>query len=284
MSDRYPWRIWSFLALTVMDDRYTTGQVKGGNTISRNEVGTLKKGLDIFHLVLHHPDITTQEIMEAMGLNQSTTYRLVSTLEQNQLIAKNGKNGYIVSDVLISKLQSQNRSQPDVSLLQVVPFMDRLSKETGETTYIGILHGVEVVISHAFPGKYVTRTHHDIGDRMPLHVDAIGKCLLALENPERQAWILNNMPLDQKTEYTITSQELFREELAHIKANGYSLDNEEGEYGVRCIGAPITQGGRVIAAIAISGPSARLSRDKDALHISLVKKCAEDISNLLGRV
>lgn len=254
-----------------------------GDTISRNEVGTLKKGLDVFHLVVRRPGITTQEIMEALQLNQSTAYRLVRTLEQNELIAKSGKNGFIVSDALIAKLQSANRIQPAISLLQVEPFLNKLSKDTGETTYIGVLHGTEVVISHAFPGIYATRTHHEIGDRLPLHVDAIGKCLLAYENGEQQSWILEHLALERKTEHTITSTELFQEELDNIKAMGFSLDNEEGEYGVRCIGAPIRQGSRVIAALAISGPSARLSKDKDELNIARVKKCADELSALLGQ-
>ncbi|WP_353615556.1 IclR family transcriptional regulator [Bacillus sp. FJAT-27264] len=254
----------------------------GGGDINRNEVGTLKKGLDIFNLVLHNPNITTQEIMEELQLNQSTAYRLVSTLEQNDFIMRSPKNGFVISDVFVSKLESENLLKQDVDLLQSVPSMDKLSKTTGETSYIGMLHGTEVVITHAISGMYATRTHHVIGDRKPIRGDAIGKCLLAYQSEELQSWILENMSLEKQTEHTITSQEKFREELSNIKVKGYALDDEEGECGARCIGAPIWKDGKVIAAIAISGPTTRVSKEKDDYHIEQVTSCAQEISNLLS--
>ncbi|RXZ83007.1 IclR family transcriptional regulator [Paenibacillaceae bacterium] len=237
--------------------------------------------MDIFHLVTDQPNITTQEIIEKLELNQSTAYRLVNTLEQNHLIMKSKDNGYVVSDLLVAKLQNNNLLKADYALWQSVSFMDKLSKDTGETTYIGMLQGAEVVITQAVLGKYATRTHHEIGNRLSIHVDAIGKCILAFQDHETQSRIIANMSLDKRTEHTITSQELFLEELSHINKNGYSLDNEEGEIGVRCIGAPIRKGNKVIAAIAMSGPSVRLCKDKDSTHIALVKACAEGISQLL---
>lgn len=238
--------------------------------------------MDIFNLILHNPNITTQEIMEELQINQSTSYRLVSTLEQNQFIMRSPKNGFVISDVFVSKLQSENLFKQDIDLLQFLPSMDKLSKKTGETSYIGMLHGTEVVISHAIAGMYATRTHHEMGNRKPIRGDAIGKCLLAYQGEELQSWILENMSLEKHTEHTITSPEKFREELSKIKIKGYALDDEEGEYGARCIGAPIWKDGKVIAAIAISGPTTRVSKEKDDYHIEQVTTCAQEISNLLS--
>lgn len=225
--------------------------------------------------------MSTQEIIEKLKLNQSTAYRLVSTLEQNHFISKNKENRYAVSDVLISKLLEKNQQKHDYFMWKSVSYMDELSKETGETTYIGMLQGTEMMITQAVHGKYPTRTHHEIGDRLPLHADAIGKCLLAFQDKEEQGRIIEKLPFDKKTEHTITSVHLFLEELDRIKKNGYSLDNEEGEIGVRCIGAPIRKGDQVIAAIALTGPSVRMSREKDTTHIDLVKACAKAISESL---
>lgn len=245
---------------------------------NRNEVGTLKKGLDIFHLLLEHPSLSIQEIIETLQLNQSTTYRLVSTLEQNRFISKNNHNRYEVSDALISKiLQKSKHTNYDLTW-KSVSFMDELSQETGETTYIGILQGTEMIITQAVQGKYATRTHLEVGDRLSLHADAIGKCLLAFQEKEEQSRIIASLTLEKRTDYTITSLDQFLEELDRIKKNGYSLDNEEGEIGVRCVGAPILKGDQVIAAVAISGPSVRVSKEKDQVHVELVRKCAKAIS------
>ncbi|WP_181444488.1 IclR family transcriptional regulator [Bacillus sp. 03113] len=248
---------------------------------NRNDVGTLKKGLDIFHLLVEHSSLSTKEIIQKLQLNQSTVYRLVSTLEQNHFIVKNKENRYEVSDVLISRLLQRNQQKHYDLMWRSVSFMDELSNKTGETSYIGMLQGAEIMITQAVQGKYATRTHHEIGDRLALHTDAIGKCILAFQDIEEQIRIIDELSLDQKTEHTITSADLFRKELDCIKKNGYSLDNEEAEIGVRCVGAPIYKGDQVIAAIAISGPSVRMSKDKDAIHIDLVKACARAISATL---
>lgn len=202
-------------------------------------------------------------------------------MEQNGFIAKNRENGYAIADVLISKLLNKNPQKHDYFMWRSVSYMDQLSRETGETTYVGMLQGTEMMITQAVQGKYATRTHHEIGDRIPLHVDAIGKCLLAFQDEEEQARIMAQMSFEKLTEHSITSPELFREEISLIRKNGYSLDNEEGEIGVRCIGAPIRKGDQVIAALALTGPSVRLSKDKDPVHIELVKACAKAISDAL---
>ncbi|UMV48361.1 IclR family transcriptional regulator [Paenibacillus macerans] len=249
--------------------------------INRNEVQTLKKGLDIFQMLIDSPGLTAQEIIEKLQLNQSTAYRLISTLEQNRFIAKNSGSRYAVSDVFISRLFANYPQKQDYFMWRSVSHLDQLSRETGETAYIGMLQGTEMMITQAVPGKYATRTHHEAGDRLPLHADAIGKCLLAFQGREEQNRIIEQLSLEKLTEHSITSRELFREELERIRQNGYSLDNEEGEIGVRCIGAPIRKGDQVIAAIALSGPSNRLCRDKDPVHIRMVKDCARAISETL---
>ncbi|MGG6313226.1 IclR family transcriptional regulator [Paenibacillus macerans] len=249
--------------------------------INRNEVQTLKKGLDIFRLLIEEHGLTTQDIIERLDLNQSTAYRMISTLEQNGFIAKGDDNRYAVSESFLAKLPGTGLRTHDEFMWRSVSFMDRLSRETGETTYIGLLQGTEMMIAQAVSGKYATRTHHEIGDRLPLHVDAIGKCLLAFQTEAERERIIGQLAFSRLTEHSITDPGLFRNELERIRQNGYSLDNEEGEIGVRCIGAPIRKGDQVLAAIALSGPSVRLSKDKDPEHIELVKACARSISETL---
>jgi IclR family KDG regulon transcriptional repressor len=74
----------------------------------------------------------------------------------------------------------------------------------------------------------------------------------------------------------------FFTELERIKAAGYSVDNEETEPGVRCIAAPIWRGGRVAAAVAISGPSVRVSEEKDEENSEIVRRFSQQISASLS--
>ncbi|WP_077306333.1 IclR family transcriptional regulator [Terribacillus halophilus] len=248
-----------------------------------NEVGTLKKGLDIFMMILKHPNLTVLEIINALEINKSTTYRLVKTLEQNQFIVRTDNNRYQLSNELKSIIL-QNENMPSYEFdWKAVPAMKKLGQQTKETIYTGMLLDLEVVITQVINGQYATRTHMEIGANSPIHHNAIGKCILAhLEETSRDR-VLNALPLETYTENTIVTKEAFAEELQKIREVGYSVDNEEGELGVRCIAAPIWKNNKVIAAVALTGPSVRISTEKDDYHANLVQQCAKEITTSIAQ-
>ncbi|MDW8256127.1 MAG: IclR family transcriptional regulator C-terminal domain-containing protein, partial [Acidobacteriota bacterium] len=72
-------------------------------------------------------------------------------------------------------------------------------------------------------------------------------------------------------------------ELARIRAQGYSLDDEEDEVGLRCLGAPIfDHTGRVVASISVAGTIAQITRENMVALAEAVKRTAATISQQLG--
>ena len=100
------------------------------------------------------------------------------------------------------------------------------------------------------------RVNVEIGQSLPLHCTALGKVLLAfgdLQVPES---------LKSYTPYTILDKDELRQHLEIIRQQGYALDNEEFDLGVRCLAVPVFDfQGAVIAAVGISGPSLRMTQD-----------------------
>lgn len=236
-----------------------------------NEVGTLKKGIDVLWLIIEKGSLTVLEVMEILSLNRSTTYRLVNTLEQNHLIEKNSDNTYSVSGQLIQSLQDNSFNfDLDSSILRA---SDEFRELTGETIFIGMLSGDHVIATHIIPGRYATRTHYEKGDKLPVSQSAIGKCILAFQPLNVQEQYKANLSEDSDS---------FINVLEHIKAAGFSVDNEETEPGVRCIAAPIWRAGRVAAAVAISGPSVRVSKELDEENSKLVRQFSQQISASLA--
>src|SRR5436309_3008562 len=79
----------------------------------------------------------------------------------------------------------------------------------------------------------------------------------------RLVTILRERPMTRLTRNTITTPAALKAELAAIRERGYSIDNEENEEGVRCVGAPVLDHrGHPIAAISVSSPSFRLPMQK----------------------
>ena len=89
----------------------------------------------------------------------------------------------------------------------------------------------------------------------------------------------SDIPLKKYTDNTIDSLEALKEDLKNIREQGYSVDNEEQEIGLFCIGAPILdKNGNAIASISISGPTARMKNKDIDEKISRLVEIAREIS------
>lgn len=222
------------------------------------EVSTLKKGLQILDLLMKENVMTLTGIMDHFRWNKTSTFRLLYTLEKMGYIEK-VQNGFGLTGKTAAPRQTHNPMTDWIS----VPALYDLSKKLGETMYIGLLDGADVVITQIVDGTHSMRTHTNIGDRDPAHGSALGKAILAFIEPEHQKNYLNHLPYSKSTIHTFDDQQLFLYHLKAINEQGYAVDDEETEIGVRCIAAPIFVKGRVVASAAISGPVSRLPKKLD---------------------
>jgi DNA-binding IclR family transcriptional regulator len=100
-----------------------------------------------------------------------------------------------------------------------------------------------------------------VGLRVPLHCSSVGKVLSAQLSDQQLHALIKENGLEKRTENTIVDPEKLKHHLKVIRQQGYAIDNEENEKGIRCVGAPVfNQQGQVIAAISISGPAVRITK------------------------
>jgi DNA-binding IclR family transcriptional regulator len=153
---------------------------------------------------------------------------------------------------------------------------------TKETVHLAELNGTEVVYLDKIDGPLSISMRSRIGISKPSYCTGLGKILLAYQNEERLAGILDQLVLKPHTENTITDKSILVRRLKEYRERGYSLDNEEIEIGLFCIAAPITDiTGRVVAAISLSAPKYRVENRLEEL-IPQVKRTAAGISFELG--
>ena len=158
-------------------------------------------------------------------------------------------------------------------------YLRHLQEECKETVNLTILRGGKVVYIDKIdtPGSLLLSTH--IGFTVDPHATAVGKILLS-ELPQAEVRELyKDRPPAKYGKNTITDMEKLLEELNKVKTNGYATDDEEFCTGIRCVAAPITAGGSVVAATSISGSifsltPVRINRD----IVGMVMKTAEKIS------
>jgi DNA-binding IclR family transcriptional regulator len=221
-------------------------------------------------------------IAERLKLHKSTVHRLITVLESSRFVEKNTVTAKYHLGSRLMELGLSAVSRLDVYEV-AGPHLRELVKETGETAHLAVLREGQVVSLINVESSQTLRTPTTVGTRNPAHCTSTGKAMLAFTVQEQLDDFLQQETFPSYTRKTITSHARFKTELAEIRAKGYSMDDEEREPGLRCIGAPVwDSSGEVVAAISIAGPVFRITRGRVPSLSRTIMKTAASISTSLG--
>jgi len=221
------------------------------------------------------------ELSKKLGLHKSTVHRLLEALRSYRLIAQDSENEKYSLGLKLFELGNCAVASIDIHK-NSMPVLKQLVAATGETAHLCILDDKQVLYLEKFESERTLRIPSRVGQRNPSHCTAVGKALLAFL-PEELNSLCKTKALKRSTENTITDPVKLRQELASVRRQGFALDNEEIELGLRCVAAPVRDyGGRVIAAISIAGPSFRITEEKFAPLAESVTRAASALSEKMG--
>jgi IclR family transcriptional regulator, acetate operon repressor len=223
---------------------------------------------------------TPQELSNRTGLNRSTVYRILNALERGELVVSNGDGLYHLGPELaiLGGLALRQLDLRGVAL----PFLRALAKRSGETVDLEVLRGAHVIIVEELPGDYLLSTSSNVGTIWPAHCTSTGKLLLAALPPaELDALLVGG--LSACGPRSITDAAALRDELKAVLACGYATSYEELEAHLHAVGAPIYDHlGRIVAAVSISGPAARMPRRREPELVRMTLDACAQISHALG--
>lgn len=229
-----------------------------------------------------HTVVTVGEIAKHLGLHKSSASRIAATLVAVGYLRAAPKSAGFQLGGKLARLGSI--AVIDTSLTSVAePIMEFLAEETGETCHLGVLEGSDAVTVGLIEGSFSLRLHSWVGKRSPSHLTSMGKVLLAGLSDRALDLLYPNEDLEAPTPYSISTKSALKSQLAKIRLNGYALDNEELEIGLRCVAAPIySHDQRVIASLTIAGSASRIQLSNINYYIENVKNTADRISVQLG--
>jgi len=237
--------------------------------------------LEQFHDEVDELGVT--ELSKRLKLHKNNVFRLLATLESRGYIEQNK-----VTDNYRLGLKTLELGQTFVKqmglLRQARPVLEAMVNECNETSYVAILKDFHIVYLDVVETDLTVRVVPRVGTRLPAYCTAAGKVQIAYMNEEDLEQYIPSGALKQFTPNTITDKERLREQLRQVVENGYAIDDEELDVGVRCVSAPIRDyTRRIVGAVSISGPSMRLSLERIRKElVPLVKRAAEEISGKLG--
>lgn len=245
-------------------------------------LASLHRGLEVLDCFGVRNSWSLAELAQHLRQNKATVFRVLHTLAQFGYLAKDAATGRYVLGLRLHALGAAAVRHEQLRWQALPPLQD-LAESTGETVHVGILHEGIVVTVQIVEGTHAVRMHSSVGKRSPAHASALGKVLMAyLPDAEVDAVIAAH-GLPRFTAKTLTTAAALREALHRVRLEGYALDQEEIEPGLRCLAAPITDhAGRPTAALAISAPASRMDPTRVAALIPQVKATALRISRMLG--
>jgi DNA-binding IclR family transcriptional regulator len=119
--------------------------------------------------------------------------------------------------------------------------------------------------------------------RRPLNCTALGKAILAYLPAEEREEVFSLLAFKLFTHHTVRDLPHLKKELAKVRQQGYALDEQETVLGARCVAAPVMdRSGKVAAAISVSGPTTRITRERIQSIAGTVLEGARAISMSLG--
>jgi IclR family KDG regulon transcriptional repressor len=244
--------------------------------------GTYLKTIDRALQVLlqfskEHPEWSTSELAQVLGLHRSIVYRMLKTLERRGFVTKTDRHGYFTLGLKLVELGNIVLSTMD--LRQITdPIMIRLVKETGESVMLSVVSGDECVCIAKVDSPRPIRAMLSIGDRSPLHAGATGKSLLAHLGAERIDELIAR-GLKRATPHTITDPSQLKEDLETIRRQGWAFSASELTPDVAAIAVPLRDSnGAVVASLSTAGLALRFNSDRLPKLINATCRAGEDIS------
>jgi IclR family acetate operon transcriptional repressor len=217
-----------------------------------------------------------------LGMPVATVHRLLATFEELDFVEQDSEQGlwYVGLNAFTVGNAYLNR-RDFVAIAR--PHMNSLADECGETVNLGVIDDGEAVFIGQVESREVMRMIVRLGSRSPIHASGVGKALLAAMPENRVAQILERRGLRRYTERTLDNPAALYAELEQTRRRGYALDDEEHAVGLRCVAAAIfDENAQALAAISLSGPTARVVDDRLGELGQAIRRTAEEITASLG--
>lgn len=249
--------------------------------MKRERGSSINRVLDILDTVARaDKPISATEINETLNLPKATAHRLCAALEsQGYLLKKlNGKSympGNRLYDMAVGVLTHSRFRALRHAILK------SLSEEIGETCNIAYPDGMQMTYSDRVETQWILRLQVPIGSSVPLHCTASGKLYLSTLPKDKLESIVNKLDLTAMTKNTITDKTRLIKQVASIRENQLSIDNEELFDGIIALAVPITDSqGRFYSSLAFQAPVFRLALEDAQQYIPHLRKAAKELSIL----
>lgn len=247
---------------------------------SEATVQSVDRAVTILEVLGRRGTAGVTELAQELGVHKSTASRLLTTLEQRDLVEQLEARGSYRLGIGLVRLAGATSARLDV-VQQARPVSRLLAAETGETVNLAVMGQQAAVYVDQYVAPTVRATYNWVGQHIPLHATSNGKVLLS-ELPDEELASATG-ELTAYTQGTTTDLARLRAELAAVRRQGYAVAADELEVGLSAVAVPVRNlHGEICASLSVSGPTFRLSAARLAEIEPLTRRAALDVSARMG--
>jgi DNA-binding IclR family transcriptional regulator len=237
-------------------------------------VQSLQRGLAVLDfLVENGGPVRTSDIAARFDIDKANASRLLATLQAAGYAERVEDRRYRLGPKFDAEQGSRQLEGLIALRERARSLLEGLVELSGECAHMAVLVADKVWYIDKVSSPHALRVDHPVGALAPLHCTALGKAYLAFGSRVAPGHFA------RFTARTILDRNALEGDLAEARLRGYTRDDEEFSPGVRCVAAAIRDGnGRMVAAVGLSGPTARIDHARLADLGCLVRDRTTEIS------
>lgn len=240
---------------------------------------SLQKAFRIIEVMVQAgEEMSLNEISKQVEMPKATALRLIYTLQTMGYIKQNKKNTNY-SLTLKFQLLTNNMDVYQEMINMARPSMQKISDTLSEATCLSICDNNELVYIESIDSvDNLLNVTQKIGKRAPLYCTGAGKLYLSTMPEKDLDRYLAETELVPLTEHTLTTKEEIKAIIEEIRQNGYSLDDEECEIGVKCVAMPVYDNQQnIVCTLSISMPTIRIDDQKITTVIETLGRAINEL-------
>lgn len=240
--------------------------------------GTIGKACDVLDQVAAFGrPVRFAELLDNSGFPKATLYRFLQSLSNQGMLSYDPDRQTYAPGLRLVRLAHAAWTQSSLAPI-ARPFLDTLSRETGETVHLAQLDSSQVLYVDKRNAAEPVEMYSQAGKVGPAYCTGVGKAMMAYLDEAALNRAVSQQSYFRFTDKTLTSEQALRADLERIRSRGYAIDDEEHEPGIICIASPIlSPAGRLLGAISMTGSTERMRFDQLETWVPRLRRVAEQI-------
>ncbi|WP_051916707.1 MULTISPECIES: IclR family transcriptional regulator C-terminal domain-containing protein [unclassified Serratia (in: enterobacteria)] len=265
------------------DHRFVAGSSNDPFKGDPNFMTSLARGLEVIQAFTPQRRLMSiSQISQKTGIPRAAVRRCLYTLNKLGFVyAQDGKN-FELRPRILTLGHPYLASTPLAKATQ--PVLKHISQMLNESCSIATLDGDDILYIARASSSRIMSIDLDIGSRLPAFATSMGRVLLAHLPPEELNSYLRRVNLVRYTQHTLTNVSHLKEELKKVRTQGYAINDQELEIGLRSIAVPLmATNGSVSAALNV-GVQAGLVPISELTErvLPVLRDAAQELSLLLS--